>query len=102
MGAEVLSSIRQFSMIRLASASEERTCSFRRSSRSRPLNLSTKTLWTGLPGAMECHLIPAASVKRKPAWLTSSVPLSLTIITGFPCRAIGASSSRTTRAPDNE
>lgn len=34
--------IRQFSMIRLASASEEKTCSFRHSSRSRPLKLSTK------------------------------------------------------------
>ena len=34
--------------------------------------------------------------------LVSSVPLSLTIIAGGPRRAITASSSRPTRAPDNE
>jgi hypothetical protein len=39
-------------MIRLASASEEKMCSFRHSSRSRPLKLSTKAFWPGLPGAM--------------------------------------------------
>ena len=46
-----------------ASASDEKACSLRHSSRSRPLKLSTKAFWIGLLGAMWCHSIPVFWVK---------------------------------------
>lgn len=44
-------------MIRLAAASEGNRCSFRHSSRKRPLNDPTKPFCCGLPGAM-CNVMP--------------------------------------------
>lgn len=49
----------------------------------------------GLPGAMSCHSILISAHHFKMAFEVSSVPLSLTIIPGFPRRSI----ARSTRVP---
>jgi len=59
-----LSSCRQASNGRGASVSEPDACSFRHSSRCRPLKRSTNALRRGFPGAMWRHSTPRSSAQR--------------------------------------
>ena len=52
-----------------ASAKVAKTSSFKHSSRSLPLKLSTKPFYCGLPGAMSCHSTPVRLVHSSMARL---------------------------------
>jgi hypothetical protein len=66
----------------------------------RPLRLSQKPFCIGFPGAMKCQTIPLSCVQASMAFDVNSVPLSETIMPGFPRRLISAVSSRATRRPE--
>ena len=66
------------------------------------MKLSAKAFCTGLPGWMYSQATPRASVQPSTAFEVNSVPLSVTIAAGGPRRAMIASSSLTTRAPEIE
>jgi hypothetical protein len=59
-------------------------CSLRHSSCSRPIRLSTRPFCIDLTGAMECQATPRSACQPRMACEVSSVPLSLTIISGRP------------------
>ena len=72
----------------LTPANELYYVSLRCPSCSLPLKLSMKALCVGLTGAMQCQLIPASCTLSGMARLVNSVPLSNTIVPGFPCLAM--------------
>ena len=76
--------------------------SFRHSSRSFPLKLSTNVFWVGLPGAVSCSSTRRSFNQRRIAMLVSSVPpyndppdhchwsVSLTIMCSLPLVSVSA------------
>ncbi len=66
----------------------------------RPLKLSTKAFWIGLPGAMKCQSRPVSLHQASIALQVNSVPLSETIEPGLPRCSTIVVSSRATRRPE--
>jgi len=76
--------------------------SFRHSSRSRPLKLSTNAFSIGLPGRMKWSWTPRAFVQASSARAGNAGPLSQTIMAGSGRVCAICSSTRTTRSPGSE
>jgi len=68
----------------LGEIDEPTHCSFRRTSRNLPLNLSTKAFCMGFPGWMNRSLPPVRYDYRNMALLVNSGPLPIMIISGRP------------------
>lgn len=59
-------------------------CSFRHSSRKRPLNDSMEAFWFGLPGSIRNSFTPRMCAQVSMAWPQNSLPLSVRIACGSP------------------
>lgn len=56
----------------------------------------------GFPCAMACQSSPVFRTHRGMAMLVNAVPLSDTIVPGFPCSVMAPSSARVIRRPDRD
>jgi hypothetical protein len=84
------------------SASDENSVSFRHSSRSRPMKLSTSAFCCGFPRRDVVPVDACCLAPGQDRHAVNSVPLSETHVLGLPRHAITASSSRATRAPHSD